>query len=234
MKLQSNIITFIIFCTLYGLTACQKIDLDDLVTAEEEKKQETTTDNGGDDTEVKKENKSQLQLQCLADGTLLLPTDNHVVALSARNDDGDSVVLYVSLYEWNDVPSSLSSTNAELARQTAAMYREGNISGWRIPTKEEAQALRRQYNRNSSLPGAEVVDNLKSLNDDISKAGGIPLTALLKNDGQTAYRYLCDDGMSTFSLKTGSKTTTAGAKTKYNLRLVKDSVIVSRCSKYSL
>jgi len=227
LKFQSNIITFIIFGTLYGLTACQKIDLDDLVTAEEEKKQETPKDDGGNDAEVKEDNKSRLQLQRLADGTLLLPSDNHVVALSDRKENSDSVVLYVSLYEWSDVPSSLSSTNAELARQTAVMYREGNISGWRIPTKEEAQALRSLYNRNSSLPGAEVVDKLKSLNDDISKAGGIPLTALQKNDGQTAYRYLCDDGMSTFSLKTGSKTTTAGAKTKYNLRLVKDSIIVS-------
>lgn len=229
MKLSDYIKTScLLFCTLSVLAACQKIDTDDF-TEEEQKKAAAAKEKADKEREEaareEEENKHAIQLQTLDDGTLLLPSDSHVVALESSDGKGRRRVVYVSLYEWEKISSCLNEENPDMAVAIAKKYREGDITGWRIPTKEEARALRGQYNRADDIDSNTYGDALQALNDEILKTGGRKLRVVEKKDGKTAYRYLCDGALYTFSIKTNSKTTKAGKTTLYHLRLVKDSLL---------
>ena len=47
--------------------------------------------------------------------------------------------LYLSLMEWTDVVSAANEGNPKQAVEIAAEYTEGGLTGWRIPTAEEAK-----------------------------------------------------------------------------------------------
>lgn len=175
--------------------------------------------------EEEDEDKSVIQLQTLDDGTLLFPSDAHVVASETRLTDGRRRVMYVSLYEWGKVYSCFNEQASDMAADVAARYKEGDITGWHIPTKEEAKALRDKYNRSDDVESETYDDPLQTLNEEIVKVGGKKFRVTEKKDGKTAYRFLCDNAQYTFSLKTNSKTTKAGKTTLYHLRLVKDSLL---------
>lgn len=210
------------------MAACQKIDTSDFSEEEQQKAiaDKEKADNKREDVvEEEDDDKPTIQLQTLDDGTLLFPSDSHVVALESSVDGGGRRVVYISLYEWSNVHSLLSAAFPNMANDKAAKYKEGSVTGWRIPTKEEAKALRDRYNRSDDMESEVYDDDLQMLNDEILKAGGKKLRVTEKKDGKTAYRYLCDDAQYTFSLKTSSKTSKAGKTTLYHLRLVKDSLL---------
>lgn len=214
---------------LLAVTACQKIDADDFTAQGSKTDTSSTPDPSDGDTNGMGEGGEDAgakQLVEQSDGTLLFPADNHVIALTMHVGSTADNVLLVSLYEWHDVYSTYSSTNSTQALDIVGRYKEGGMTGWRMPSKEEAKKLRDTYNSYPENSGIHLSDTLQSLNAKIAALGGRTLRAWESKDGCPAYRYLCSEADSSFSLKTGSSTTKAGTKTKYNLRLVKDSVIV--------
>ncbi len=222
-----NKIYVLLFGTLLTMAACQKIDADDIAQADGDNKSETTdkkpTDSKNDgDADTDEDSPAKPPLQEQPDGTLLLQSDNHVVLY--KSGENEDQVTYVSLYEWNDVTSATNESSATMATDIAARYTEGNVSGWRIPTRNEARYLCNMYSR--AYEGkTEYVDDLQTLNDKITAAGGQVLTAWERKQSMPAYRYLCEGGLYSYSLKKGSNITKCGTKTKYNLRLIKDTII---------
>ena len=88
-----------------------------------------------------------------------------------------------------------------------------DLTDWHIPTKDEAAKLKSEY-----------TNNLAAINALLETAGGEMLRD--KTDDDKSIRYLCDEARKTYSYKptsTGqsSSITQAGAKVKYQLRLVK-------------
>ena len=140
-------------------------------------------------------------------GTVL---NGHVVASVSNATATSADVMLLSLAEWNKVSSAVSETNPTEASSIASEYSEYGMSGWRVPTKEEATTLK-------SLYGGE---NLYIINNVFESAGGTVVTATEENGGNA--RYLCDSSKYTFTFNgSSSSITQAGATVKYRLRLVK-------------
>ena len=140
-------------------------------------------------------------------------TSAHVAILVEQSADGTADTMYVSLREWDGVPSS-ASASPTAARQIADSYSEGTLSGWHIPTLSEAVRIKSVY-------PAHSLDTLYRLNARIAAAGG-DTVAVTKSDGATAARYLCARGDSTFSFLNGSYLP-SGKTVKYRLLLVRHS-----------
>ena len=210
---------------LLTMAACQKIDVD---TEKEKKSEESKNDSGGGsngETNIDL-NENSKPVESLADGTLFVNATDHVAALVLADEEESQEVLFISLAEWRDVYSAKNMSHASDAIDIASHYREGDLTGWRIPTKAEARMLKDEY-----LSGMEeyvLSSSLQQLNATLTTSGGEPVNAWLKKTDYPAYRYLCEDATYTFSLKSGSTISAAGKTTKYNLRLVKDSVIIKQ------
>lgn len=139
--------------------------------------------------------------------------NGHLVALVENQDETGADVLLVSLMDYKDVCSAYSATNPDEAKTIAASYIEMDLTDWHIPTKDEAAKLKSEY-----------TNNLAAINALLETAGGEMLRD--KTDDDRSIRYLCDEARKTYSYKptsTGqsSSITQAGAKVKYQLRLVK-------------
>ncbi len=153
--------------------------------------------------------------------------DGHIV-ISRTTTDNDTLLTFISLTEWSNVASAYHETRSDEAYTLATQYIEGNLSGWRIPTLDDAKALKDIYDTTPTEDGSMPDDTLAQINNILVAAGGAPLTAWQAKDSYPAYRYLCQDATYTFSLKGNTNRTKAGAKTFYNLRLLKDSVITTK------
>jgi len=116
--------------------------------------------------------------------------------------------MYISLIEWTDLVSAKNEENPTLATSIAAEYIEGELTDWRIPTAEEAKELK-------SLYGG---DQLAGLNEKLQALGGTPLGD--EDEKGESVRYLCEDGLKTFSFASGTTVSNAGAKATYRMRLV--------------
>lgn len=218
----------ILFCTLLLAASCQKIDADDIPSSGSDNETNTpsgSADGSATDPENNSDTTGKLSLRQQPDGSLLLPTDQHVIALSSPIDDNTDKAILISLYEWQGIASAYSDINSAQAVEIAGKYKEGTVAGWRIPTKDEGKKLRELY-YGYDVDGVDCLsDSLQSFNTRLTSLGGWELRAWQLKDGHPAYRYLCEDGTYSFSLLLASNTTKAGTKTKYNLRLVKDTLI---------
>ena len=135
--------------------------------------------------------------------------NGHVVALVENASSSSADVILLSVSEWGKVSSGNSETPTESTNR-ASEYSESGMTGWRVPTKDEATKLKTSYG------GA----NLTYLNNIINEAGGTLLAATEENGGNA--RYLCENATYTFTFNgTSSSITQAGGTTKYRLRLVK-------------
>lgn len=134
--------------------------------------------------------------------------DFWVVAALQERSDNLCVAMLVSLSDWKEVASAYSATNAQEAAMIAQGYQEYGLEDWHIPSREDANLLKKLY----------AVPNLDALNQVLAQADGTPLQSLDSKD--KAVRYLCNEAQHTFSFASGS-ITQAGAKTLYRLRLVK-------------
>lgn len=147
---------------------------------------------------------------------------NHIVAY-AYDDMGNIIfaeqmnklpsvnLLLLSVNEWTKVKSAYNDTNPEESAEIASSYIEGDLSGWTIPTVAEASNM-------SSLHNVTFEETLDALNTTISSIGGDVIIAM--DDNEKNIRYLCDDGKSTFVWRRNPDVRSAGASTKYSLRLV--------------
>lgn len=227
---------YILFGMLFILTACQKIDMDNSKEGSNNSKATSSkteskgsTDEDDDDEEYDNEEDfdndniedesdavyKSLTPETLPDGTIYFPTEGHVKILDG---DDDTSWILVSLYEWD-----LYANNTTEIERTTNNYREGDLTGWRIPTKIEAEKMRERYKCSSTM--LDFSDELNNLNEKIKSHGGKILRPWEKKSSLPPYRYLCENAYYSFSLKSTSQISGAGAKTLYHLRLVKDTTI---------
>ena len=122
-----------------------------------------------------------------------------IVADIGESDDTGVDLLLMSLDEWEEPVSNIDKILSD--------YSVNGISGWRLPTHNEASVLRARFSGSG----------LSELNEQIAEYGE-DLNAL---DGEE--RYLCTkaDVYYSFKFVGGSSTTKAGEKRSYYIRLVK-------------
>lgn len=142
--------------------------------------------------------------------------NGHIVAYADSTGNTCDIVL-VSLQEWTNIYSQYNADHSTDAATIASSYEEGGLTGWTIPTKEEATMLRNIYG---------VTSNLTILNDNISQAGGTALSVV--DSSSKNVRYLCESATYTYNLKTSSSVLSAGSTVKYRLRLVKEIKLVKK------
>lgn len=136
--------------------------------------------------------------------------NGHVVALADMIDDNTCNVMLISLDEWTNVYSANSAENYSDAETLANEYSEKGLSGWKIPSKDEAKRLKDVYG---------IESNFTFLNKQLEACDGIPLSL---TDGSSNARYLCEDATYAFGFKSSSNILTAGATVKYHLRFIKN------------
>ena len=146
--------------------------------------------------------------------------NGHVVALTTGVYSDRVRFTLVSLKEWNDLKLSETSKNA--LQSIAAAYQEGTMTGWHIPTKDEAKSLKDAYACNYDDGYSDAIKSLKAA---VTALGGTKVSVYQLVKGYPAYRYFCSEADSTFSLNTNTNITKVGKSASYNLRLVKDTTI---------
>ena len=135
--------------------------------------------------------------------------DGHLVVFADTLADSLRLT-YLSLVEWEGLPSANHVSDSLQARDIADAYQEMALLKWHIPSVEEAKRLRALY------PGdSESFAMLCSLLESAS----LPPIAL--TEGSENARYLCDEGRKTFSFVPSSTIAKAGTKAAtYRLRLL--------------
>ncbi len=128
--------------------------------------------------------------------------NEHVVA--TIDEEGNALLL--SLKEWSDVATNCeNSSNRAQANNYAIEYIESELSGWKIPTLEEAKKL---------LNSGYTYDNYNKV---LNTVKGTKITK-----GKNTYNYyLCDEATNIYSFENPKSTKSINANDKYYLRLVK-------------
>lgn len=141
--------------------------------------------------------------------------NGHIGVNCEHLDDGMTDLLLLSLNEWQDLPSANNPEGPELLNGLYAGYQEDGLGGWHIPDADEAKLLHDNYANGSEL--------FLLLNVLMADKGAMEMRAV---DGKENVRYLCDEGLKSFSLARDTKISDAGAKGQnYSLRLVRHVVI---------
>lgn len=136
--------------------------------------------------------------------------NGHVVAIADSVDEHTEDLLLYSIAEWTDVSSSFpKSANPDMAETIAKGYVEGDLGGWVIPTKEQANIIKSLYNAGST-------HSLSSLLEQVD--GGS--VGYWETSGDNT-RYLCEDATYSYNFKPANSISKAGTSTLYRLRLVK-------------
>lgn len=140
--------------------------------------------------------------------------DGHVIVFRDQSSLPQIRLTLLSLDEYEQVTSAYHSVSPQMAAEYASGYKEGTLTGWRIPSKEEGKTLKDMYG---------TAEKLKDLNSVIESLGGVPVynTSAM----QSNIRYLCEDATYTYCVKAGTSVTKAGANPTYYLRLLKDTII---------
>lgn len=135
-------------------------------------------------------------------GPVTLTADGHILF----ND-----TFYISVEEFRNVTSAYSTT-PDAAAEYAATYTEGDLSGWHIPTAEEAEMLHEALACTSPYYQEKGTEVLPLLN-----------RALAERDWRGLYRewYLCDEGRQVFDFDISNSLKKAAKTTKYRLRLTR-------------
>lgn len=135
--------------------------------------------------------------------------NGHAVALVKEIDEHTEELLLFSLKEWTDVSASVkNSKNINMADSIANSYVEGNLDGWKIPTKDQAKKINEIYYENCATP----------LTDLLSLLDGGEVGVWSTEDNA---RYLCEGATQTYDFKQLNRVSSAGAGPLYRLRLVK-------------
>ena len=110
----------------------------------------------------------------------------------------------LSQRDWDKILSA-NSEQPQQAADTAAHYTENGLSGWSIPSETQSRRMK------AGIDPEEMNRYLTETETD-------PIHV---SDGSSNARYLCEEAVKTFSFAENTNMATAGAKTKYRLRLVK-------------
>lgn len=136
-----------------------------------------------------------------------------VVAQTSLTDNAtNATLLLMSLADEGNFTSAYHADTPDAASSYAESYEENGLKAWRIPTTEEARALRNAY-----------VEQTDAVENCIAEADAYPI--VLTDEKGNNLRYLCNEATQTYSFKTGSSYNSikdAGATVKnYRLRLVR-------------
>lgn len=140
----------------------------------------------------------------------------HIVAHVEDLNESEWSVLLLSRYEEEEMPSGLSEDDdPNKATAFAIKYAEDGLTGWGIPTVEEAKLIQK------TLGG----DQLVALNTILTQAKLATFLDYEPAKPTEKARYLCDAGNKTFSMADTGSPLKAGTKKKYRLRLVKSLLV---------
>ena len=143
--------------------------------------------------------------------------DSHFVIFIDSLSPRVAELTLLSLKDWSKIYSSLSEEHPTQATDTAARYIEFGLVGWSIPSETLARRMKSDID-------PEAIN---------AKLAAVYADEFHIKDGSSNARYLCEEATKTFSLAESTKITTAGAKTKYHLRLVKTQRVARQCSEIS-
>ncbi|MCQ2067428.1 MAG: hypothetical protein MJY65_07245 [Bacteroidaceae bacterium] len=133
--------------------------------------------------------------------------NEHVVAYVEDRTETTATLVLLSLSDFGDMTSASNEATPGKASGAAHDYVEYGMSGWSIPTADQARTLNEAY----------LADNLA----DIIKAAEGDAVVLTDDKGSNV-RYLCEDAAKTYTFLSGNKILNAGASAKnYRLRLVR-------------
>lgn len=134
---------------------------------------------------------------------------SHLVAAVQHATDYDAELLLLSTAEWTDITSSTHAETPGMASDIAVAYREDDLEGWHIPTRDEAKLMH-------LFVGLESLDET---NEALYAYNMVPLSVGEDVNGEKV-RYLCDDATYTYAWD-ATTLSKAGTKRTYHLRLVK-------------
>lgn len=135
--------------------------------------------------------------------------DNHFVAATEEVTDTSAVLLLLSTTEWSDVSSAYNAAASGMAIDIIKDYCEDNLSGWSIPTRDEAKLMR-------TAIGAENI----TVTNEVLSANAIPILQSGKDAKGNSIRYLCDDATYSY-VWDATNISKCGTKRTYHLRAVK-------------
>lgn len=229
MRRNLKIIT-LLFGTMLFTASCQKIDDDLLGKENNTQTNNKDADNSENDKSSTTQQDGTSQVSNYNQENNTLETSEHAALLYMTND-GDALlkseltgtetltsVLYISLMEWQ-LPT-FNNNGAGEALALASTYREGNVTGWRLPTYNEVVTLKGKYdvkNGDSSLleelnTSIEAVNGMPFYNKD-EKSNNKYFLCLKENTTNEFYKY---NFLTTYSKPNG----TIGKTVTYYLRLV--------------
>lgn len=136
--------------------------------------------------------------------------NGHVIAAVPEITDEDVEVLLLSTTEWAGVTSAFHSETSDMAANIVNTYVEGDIDGWRIPSRDEARLMR------NVIGGS----NLQETNDMFTIHGIATLSTGEDMESGNKVRYLCDDANYSF-VWDDTSVSKCGSKRTYHLRAVK-------------
>ena len=134
----------------------------------------------------------------------------HVIAAVPESTDDDVELLLLSTTEWVGVTSAFHDETPDMAANIVEAYVEGDIAGWKIPTRDEAKLM------------CNVIgdSNLQVTNDMFATHGIATLSTGEDMENGNNVRYLCDDANYSF-VWDDTSVSKCGSKRTYHLRAVK-------------
>ena len=108
-----------------------------------------------------------------------------------------------------DIPSAFNADDPDMAESVVRDYSEGELSGWSIPTRDDAKLMRVSI-------GNEHIATTNAL----LSANAIPVLQVGEDFDGNTIRYLCDDATYSY-VWDGSTISKCGTKRTYYLRAVK-------------
>ena len=136
--------------------------------------------------------------------------NGHIIAAVPEITDEDVELLLLSTTEWAEVTSAFHGETSDMAANIVDTYVEGNINGWKIPTRDEAKLMR------NVIGGS----NLEATNDMFTIHGIATLSTGEDVESGNKVRYLCDDANYSF-IWDDTSVSKCGSKRTYHLRAVK-------------
>lgn len=137
--------------------------------------------------------------------------NGYFVVSHADSDDEIDRMLLLSTTEWRGITSAAHEETPSMAADIASTYTEGELDDWRIPTRNEVR----------KMCAASGYENLGATNEYLTTHGIAPLSTGEDADTGDAIRYLCDDAAYSFRWDSDGRSSVAGRKRTYHLRLVR-------------
>lgn len=135
--------------------------------------------------------------------------NNHFVAALQDVTATSAELILLSTTEWTGITSATHEVSSQMATNLVNSYAEESITGWNIPTRNEAKLMRSTIGLDALMATNRVL-----------QANGVTTIDSGEDEEGTKVRYLCDDATYSF-VWDGTSLAKCGAKRTYNLRAVK-------------